>query len=86
MMIAVDLVIVVVDAVHLVGPQVMRIGRPAARGLDPVGNRLAVGPIIMGRGRRGKREDRAEGGERAAHQRPAGSAGIPRPTASAKNR
>ena len=30
MTIAVDLVIIVGDAVHLVGPQVMRIGRPAA--------------------------------------------------------
>jgi hypothetical protein len=87
MMIAVDLLIVVGDAVHLVGPQVMRIGRPAARGLDPVGNRLAVGPIIMRRGRRGKREGRAEGGERAAHHlHPAGRARIPMPTASAKNR
>src|ERR1700684_1286793 len=76
MMIAVELVILVGDAVHLVGPQVMRIGRPAARGLDPVGNRLAVGPIIMRRSRRYKREARAEAGERAAHrQRPAGRAG-----------
>src|ERR1700691_1615480 len=72
MMIAVDLVIVVGDPVHMVGPQVMRIGRPAARGLDPVGNRLAVGPIIMRRGRRDKREGRAEGGERAGRRyRPA---------------
>src|ERR1700722_16122558 len=85
--VVVDLVIVVGDAVHLVGPQVMRIGRPAARGLDPVGNRLAVGPIIMRRGRRDKRGGRAEGGERAAHhQCPAGRAGIPISTTSAKNR
>jgi hypothetical protein len=58
--IAVDLIIVVGDAVHLVGPQVMCIGRSATRGRDPVGNRLAVGPIIMRRGRRGEGEDRAE--------------------------
>jgi hypothetical protein len=40
----------------------------------------------MRRGRRGEREDRSEGGERAAHHRPAYKAGIPMPTGSAKNR
>ena len=87
MMIAVDLVIVVGDAVQLVGPQVMRIGGPQHEALTQSGIGLpSAQQSTAEAGAASVRVPPKAASARRITSVPAGRAGIPMPTASAKNR